>query len=181
MTIRFYDFADPDNDSASTESGEIYQLEFVSQDTIIEILDNQGAFDNNIGLRTFAGSSTSLSTNPINNFDYSSSELSGRYGGYYSNNKDVISSHKLFISEGETLAHNLMNYGNYLWGATGYTCGINIILLKLGAHINSLGLFDMNNRTYNNYSPQFDSQDDQRSISAGYKYAKRNKFRTLRK
>ena len=30
-----------------------------------------------------------------------------------------------------------------------YACGINILVLAMGAHANSLGLFDLNNRKYN--------------------------------
>ena len=53
--------------------------------------------------------------------------------------------------------------------------------LQGGAHANSLGLFDLNNRKYNGYPPQFDSRDDQRSIYAGYKHARKYNFRTLLK
>ena len=75
-----------------------------------------------------------------------------------------------------------MNYGNYLWGASGYTFGFPLFILKTGANINSLGLFGhRTNRLYNGYYPQFDSKDDQNSIKAGFEHAKRNKYRNYRK
>ena len=68
-----------------------------------------------------------------------------------------------------------MNYGNYQWGATGYTCGYHLSILKISAHINSI----MNSR-YNGYMPQKDSADDQKSIAAGYHYAYMNNFRKIK-
>ena len=39
----FYDFADPENDPASIESGDITEIKFISQDTVVAMLDNQMA------------------------------------------------------------------------------------------------------------------------------------------
>lgn len=53
--------------------------------------------------------SSSLNIDPNHSFDYSSSELSGRYNGEKQSN-GMIESPYLFITEGESLAQNIMNY-----------------------------------------------------------------------
>ena len=35
-------------------------------------------------------------------------------------------------------------------------------------------------RNYNGYTPQFDSEDDQKSIKEGFEYAKQNSYRQHR-
>ena len=65
-----------------------------------------------------------------------------------------------------------MNFGNFLWGASGHTLGFSGITLHLGAHYNSIY-----NSTTNAYDPQFDSKDDQLSISRGVEFYKQNLFR----
>jgi hypothetical protein len=68
-----------------------------------------------------------------------------------------------------------MNFGNYLWGATGQVAGFGLGELKTGANVNSL----LNPRS-NGYKPQLDSKDDQRSIKQGYLHAKKNNYRNKR-
>ena len=64
---------------------------------------------------------------------------------------------------------------------TGYTYGIPLFVLKIGAHLNSLGFFGkIGTRSYNGYTPQFDSEDDQKSIKEGFEYAKQNSYRQHR-
>ena len=36
----FYDFADPENDPASIESGDIMEIKFISQDTVVAMTKN---------------------------------------------------------------------------------------------------------------------------------------------
>lgn len=69
-----------------------------------------------------------------------------------------------------------MNFGNYLWGATGYTVGFDYADLQIGAHANSL----LNSRR-NGYPAQLDSKDDQLSIIKGIYHAQMHKYRNLRK
>jgi len=78
----------------------------------------------------------------------------------------------LFIPEGDNTAHNHMNFGNFLFGAAGYSLGIPKITLKLGAHYNSLF-----NSGSNNYKSQLDSKDDQFSISKGVDFSMQNLLR----
>ena len=176
---RFFSFADPINDPIAIDNGEITKLILVSEKTVLEMLSNQGTFDPSISFLDFINSSNSLNINDFS-FDYTSSELANRYNSYMFDNE--IRSNYLFITQGDKMAHNLMNYGNYLWGASGYTFGIPLSVLKAGAPLNSIGLFGKKtNRTYNGYNPQLDSVDDQRSIKEGYRYAMRKKYRNYRK
>ena len=81
-TYTFYDFADPENDPASIESGDITEIKFISQDTIVAMLDNQGAFDFNGNILDFAKASASDRGSTTSNFDYTYSELYNKYKGY---------------------------------------------------------------------------------------------------
>lgn len=77
---------------------------------------------------------------------------------------------------GDYTSYNLMNFGNYLWGATGYVVGLNYDILQGGAHLNSIL-----NPEKNGYVRQWDSKDDQRSIKLGIFHAYTNKYRRYRK
>lgn len=78
----------------------------------------------------------------------------------------------LFLPEGDRVVHNHMNFGNYLWAASGYTLGFDFADLQIGAHLNS-------KFNSNGYKSQWDSKDDQRSIKLGAYYALKNLFRNL--
>ncbi|MBW8687482.1 RHS repeat domain-containing protein [Chitinophaga rhizophila] len=64
-------------------------------------------------------------------------------------------------------AHNHMNFGNYLFGLASEAMGFTLLETAGGAHYNSLF-----NSKSNNYEPQLDSGDDQRSIKLGFEYGK---------
>ena len=59
------------------------------------------------------------------------------------------------------LAHNAVNFGNFLWGAAAQAAGVPLWIACLGAHIN--------NMRHNHGHP--DSDDDQLSIRAGYHFS----------
>ena len=59
----------------------------------------------------------------------------------------------LFLVDG--VAHNHMNFGNFLFGAAGKALGLISFELRMRAHWNSLA-----NSSSNGYRPQFDSDDD---------------------
>ena len=80
----------------------------------------------------------------------------------------------LFLPEGDYTAHNHMNFGNYLWGASGYTLGFSIGTLQIGGHVNSV-----KNPGSNGYPRQLDSKDDQNSIKKGAFHAHQFKYRTI--
>lgn len=108
-------------------------------------------------------------------FDYSYSVLREKYPDASFNPKNMTSN-SLFLPEGDNTAHNFMNFGNYLWGASGYTVGFDYFGLQAGAHVNSL----LNSRR-NGYPAQRDSKDDQRSIIKGIYHAQSHNYRKLRK
>lgn len=78
-----------------------------------------------------------------------------------------------FLPEGDGYAHNTLNFGNYLWSASGRALGFTEKELKTGANWhNKYYLFsgDLGND---------DSPDDQFSISRGVKFA--NKYDLMNK
>ena len=163
-------FADPNSDSRRIN--ENTKLICLNENQIREIINGQGGFTSSIS--DFVKESVGGG-----NFDYSVSVLSGYSNGAqeYSSKGNRESSGSelispiLFIPEGQNVAHNLMNFGNFLWGATGASLGVKPMILKMGAHANSLL-----NSTKNGYRPQFDSSDDQRSITLGIDYAKQHHY-----
>ncbi len=183
QTFDFFDFADAVNDPKAIDNGIITNVLVVGEQDLHGFLESQGTFDSNLNCMDFVRASNSKSIDSSHNYDYSASVLAGYYGGTTYNNSPEIVSHYLFIPQGDRMAHNLMNFGNYLWGATGYTMGIPTAVLLIGAHLNSLGVFTKLNqaRDYNGYRPQFDSIDDQRSIAAGASHARNNAYRQNRK
>lgn len=114
MVVNYYDFADPINDPLLIDSGKITNINFISEQQVYNMLERQGAFNTTTNVMTFVKNSNFLSVDSCSSFDFTVSELAQLYSV---NNIDGETQSKyLFITEGETTAHNLMNYGNYLWG-----------------------------------------------------------------
>ncbi len=162
ITYKFYSFADPVDDPNNIEEGIITQFIAVSESKIQSMLENQGAFDSNIF--SFAWNSQGRKK-----FDYSAIVLPFEYPGSYFDGKN---SNSLFLPEGGHTVHNFMNFGNFLWGATGYAVGLNYAALQAGAHLNNIL-----NPQRNGYKRQWDSEDDQRSIRLGIFHAQQNNYR----
>ena len=162
----FINFADPINDARDIDNGIINRLVFVNEQNIQSMLAEQGAFDSN-------KLNFGIESQGNGNFDYSFTVLPQKYPEAHFNG---IDSNSLFLPEGDNTAHNFMNFGNYLWGATGYTVGFGYTELQIGAHLNSKF-----NSKRNGYSSQWDSEDDQRSIIKGIYHAKSQNYRRLRK
>jgi hypothetical protein len=163
---QYFNFADPVNDSKGIRDGSIDRLVFVSEKDMQSMLDEQGAFESgklNFGIESFGGG----------DFDYSFTALPKKYPEA---NFDGENSNSLFLPEGDNTAHNFMNFGNYLWGATGNIVGFDYGGLQTGAHANSL----LNSRR-NGYPAQRDSKDDQRSIIKGIYHSQTHNYRKLRK
>ncbi|MDI6833536.1 MAG: hypothetical protein QMD02_06815, partial [Bacteroidales bacterium] len=166
---QYYDFADPVNDTKDIENKVITKVVFVSDKQIKSMLNSQGAFES--GMFNFCWESQGGGGG---DFDYSFTVLPNIY---HNANFDGSKSNSLFIPEGDYMAHNFMNFGNYLWGATGgYTVGFEYGELQLGAHFNSLF-----NSARNGYPSQWDSKDDQRSIIKGAFHAQTHDYKSLRK
>ncbi len=169
---QYFNFADDVNDPKDIRDGIINKLVFVSNNEIKDILTSQGAFnyDNKNSALNFYQNSKGGQP-----FDYSYSTIPDKYGAQGASSDPLITpSRILFLPEGDNTAHNHMNFGNYLWGASGFTLGFSFGTLQAGAHVNSL----LNFRS-NNYSPQWDSPDDQNSIKKGAFHALQFKYRTI--
>jgi RHS repeat-associated protein len=163
---QYFNFADPVGDSKDIMNGTIASITFVSEEDIQAMMSEQGAFETgkaNFGWESQGGG----------DFDYSNTIMIKKYPGADYNG---TSSNTLFLPKGESTAHNFMNFGNYLWGATGYTVGFGYGELQVGAHANSLL-----NPGRNGYPSQLDSKDDQRSIKNGIYHSQSNGYRQLRK
>lgn len=68
-----------------------------------------------------------------------------------------------------------MNFGNFLWAATGMSAGYRMGFLQFGGGINSR----FSSRR-NGYPSQPDSIDDQFSIAQGFYYADRRQWNTTK-
>ena len=78
----------------------------------------------------------------------------------------------LFLIDG--VAHNHMNYGNFLYGAAGKALGLSVLELQMGAQWNSLS-----HPSSNDYPSQFDSRDDQKSIRLGVRHANQHGYKDM--
>ncbi|MES2389178.1 MAG: hypothetical protein V4543_14340 [Bacteroidota bacterium] len=165
-----YKFASPETDPEDIASGKINSVSFVSLEKISKMLGKAGAFDSenrNNGLSYLLNNSEGN-----HKLDFSYSAIPKEFPEASDYPLDAPSP-MLFIPEGgDGYVHNHMNFGNFLWGASGHSLGIDILTLRLGAHFNSLA-----HPTTNGYTGQFDSEDDQRSINSGVNYAARNLLR----
>ena len=166
LTYDFFDFADPIHDPEDIDNGIINTIIRVSSEEVFSMLSSQGAFSK--GPHSLAFESTRGDA-----FDYSFSLLKNVYAKNVLKIKEGnIQSNALFLPDGEKTAHNLMNFGNFLWGATGYTLEYPENVLLFGADVNSrLG------GKRNGYGYQPDSPDDQLSITLGIRFAKKNQYR----
>jgi hypothetical protein len=167
-----FEFADPATDSKQIQDGTINKLIFVSDAEMKGMLTSQGAFnygDKNNPFKFYSNSTGG------ENFDYSYSVIPTIYGSQGANQYPLDNpSSVLFLPEGDYTAHNHMNFGNYLWGASGYTLGFSVGTLQVGGHINSI-----KNPGSNGYPRQWDSKDDQNSIKKGTFHAQQFKYRTI--
>ena len=98
--------------------------------------------------------------------DFSVGPLLEDYQRYGASGDAVAPSLVYFLPEGDNVAHNQFNFGNFLYGFSGRQLGVALSMLKIGGHINSLV-----NSAQNGYKPQLDSSDDQYSIEKGYFYS----------
>jgi RHS repeat-associated protein len=164
-----YQFADPDADPKAIADGTINKVVFVSVAKAGDIMGQAGAFD--ATNRENEWSYLNTESKGGGKLDFSYSAIPTEFPGASSDPLTTPSS-MLFLPEGDGYAHNHMNFGNFLWGASGHSLGFSETTLRAGAHYNSV----MNPGT-NGYSRQLDSKDDQRSISRGVNFSKTNQFR----
>jgi RHS repeat-associated protein len=159
---KFYNFADA-NDANEIKKGVINRLVFVEESTIKKMLDRSGALNRDNGFAYLKKEGIGGGK-----FDFSYTSIPYYFKGA-STNPLKKASQMLFIPEDAgNVAHNHMNFGNFLFGAAGACLGFDATTLRLGAHYNSIF-----NSGKNGYKPQFDSADDQLSIQLGAIYGYR--------
>jgi uncharacterized protein RhaS with RHS repeats len=162
-----FSFADPINDPAAIDKGEITQVVEVGDEAIANTLNESGVNNGqNQDNRVDFILNESNATNP---------EGSGKMdyvitGSVKVDGKDIKlanSSNTLFLTSTESgkVAHNNSNFGNFLWGAGVKSLGIPKFTAKLGAHYNNFFHDPKHKGT-------LDSKDDQYSISLGYERKK---------
>jgi len=167
-----YQFSDPVSDTKEIRNGTINKVVFVGKNQIKSMLNQQGAFepDNKDNWSNFYKESKGG-----HKFDYSYSVIPSEFASEGASfNPLKKPSPMLFIPEGDNTAQNHMNFGNYLWAASGFTLGFSYSTLQLAGHANSVI-----NPGSNGYKSQLDSADDQRSIIKGANYSDRNNFRAI--
>ena len=163
--LKDFTFADPKHDIQNLKDGTITKVQFVNESEINQMLSRAGAFDkenktyNNSTLDRYKYIHEHGQGNGL--FDFAVTAIPYFY-------EDAGRS--LFLVEG--VAHNLFNFGNFLFGAAGEAIGLSLDELSAGAHYNSLV-----HPRKNGYLPQFDSKDDQYSIKMGFYYAKKNNYK----
>ena len=181
-TLRRFRFADPKHDVEDLENGTITRVHFVDNETIYNMLFEAGAFDE--ANRDKPGDFLLREGIGGGDFDFSYTAIPSLYIEGVSSDPKTRPSSVLFLVEG--MAHNHMNFGNFLYGAGGATLGVHKGALLAGAHKNSrfpstgdgkrIPHGEANN---NGYTPQWDSKDDQRSISVGYYHARRLSYHQM--
>jgi hypothetical protein len=161
-----FKFADPVHDVADFESGTMNRIVFVQESEVEKMLGDAGAFAN----KSYVDAIKYLKAEGKGGkkFDFSYTAIPSMYPGASS---DPLSSPSpmAFVIDG--VAHNHMNFGNFLFGAGGGALlgdkfGFSGLVLRGGAHYNSY-----RNTSTNGYASQWDSGDDQFSIYMGYRHS----------
>ncbi len=173
--ILSFKFADPKNDVKDLKNGTLQKIQFVEEKDVVSMLSKAGVFDEK--------NKTANNTLPDrysyvlhegkggHKMDFSYSATPDQYEGTSKNPLDTPSS-VLFLIDG--VAHNHMNFGNFLFGAGGKALGLTSFELRMGAQYNSIF-----NPGSNNYKPQFDSTDDQFSIRMGVRHARQHHYKEM--
>ena len=176
--LQSFKFADPKHDVTDLKAGIIDRVQLVQENEIISMLSKAGAFSEenktfNVG-SGYRYDYIKQEGRSGGKFDFSYNRVTGIPAHYPDVSFDPLSqpSNMLFIVDG--VAHNHMNYGNFLYGAAGRALGLSLIELQLGAQWNSLAY-----PSSNGYRRQLDSRDDQRSIRMGVQHANTHAYRSM--
>ena len=171
--ISSFRFADPENDIAELKNGTITKIQFVQENEILSMLSKAGAFneENKVENTESRYGFIMREGKGGGKFDFS---YTGIHNQFPEASTDPLRkpSPMLFLVDG--VAHNHMNFGNFLFGAAGKALGLNSFELKMGAQLNSLI-----NSSSNGYRSQFDSRDDQFSIKMGVRHARRHGYKSM--
>jgi RHS repeat-associated protein len=169
--IQKFSFADTKNDVADIKAGIIKKIEFVKEEDISKMMAKAGVFnpDNKIESSGDRYSYIKKEGKGGGKFDFSYTGIPQMYPGA---SKDPLNSPSSMIFLVDDVAHNHMNFGNFLYGAAGSGLGLSLPELLAGAHFNSV-----RNSSTNGYKRQLDSMDDQYSIMKGFDYGYDNYYK----
>ena len=173
----YFSFADYTHDTQALRDKTITKLEFVEANDVYEMLNKAGAFapehqgpyDGMVYLYRQAqgGGQFDFSLTKIPFHDWGQNI---KFDGSPKNNK----TNTIFLVRDQKVAFNHFNFGNFLYGAGGQALGLDLGVLLVGGHYNSLV-----NSDKNGYSGQLDSYDDQMSIGWGYNFAKKRNYNEI--
>jgi hypothetical protein len=175
-------FADPTNDVKDIQNGTITKLVFVTEKDVRLMVARAGGFDHenkteNRGLNYYDryGYIAKEGTGG-GKMDFSYSQIPLLYPDASKTPLDPQTLSPLIFLVGD-VAHNQMNFGNFIFGATGQAMGFFQLELLAGAHKNSRFPEDASGKRIpdgqvgpNGYQPSWDSADDQFSIKQGFKF-----------
>jgi len=173
-------FADPVNDVKDIQNGTITKLVFVTASDVQLMVARAGGFDHenktaNRGLN-YNDRYGYIAREGTGNgkMDFSYTQIPKLYPDASKFPLDVPSPLIFLVGN---VAHNQMNFGNFMFGATGQAMGFFQTELLLGAHKNSrFPEYSDGTRVPsgqigpNGYPPSWDSADDQFSIKQGFKF-----------
>jgi RHS repeat-associated protein len=165
-------FADPKQDVKDIQSGVINKLVFVKESEISSMVAKSGAFTaaNKTENNTTADRYKYIKQEGVGGgkLDFSYTAIPTTYPGASTQPLTTPSSMMFLVGN---VAHNHMNFGNFLFGAAGQALGHSLLELSVGAHYNSV-----KNPGSNGYSRQLDSNDDQFSIKSGFVFANNRNY-----
>jgi len=165
-------FADPKQDVKDIQSGVINKLVFVKESEISSMVAKSGAFTaaNKTENNTTADRYKYIKQEGVGGgkLDFSYTAIPTTYPGASTQPLKTPSSMMFLVGN---VAHNHMNFGNFLFGAAGQALGHSLLELSVGAHYNSV-----KNPGSNGYSRQLDSNDDQFSIKSGFVFANNRNY-----
>ncbi len=173
--ILSFKFADPKNDVKDLKNGTLQKIQFVEGKDVVSMLSKAGVFDE----KNKTANNTLLDRYSYvlhegkggHKMDFSYNAIPDQYEGVSTDPLDAPSP-VLFLIDG--VAHNHMNFGNFLFGAGGKALGLTSFELRMGVQFNSIF-----NPGSNNHKPQFDSKDDQFSIRMGVRHARQHHYKEM--
>jgi hypothetical protein len=173
ITQQYYTLADQENDYNDIKNGTINKVVSVNKEQINQMLKNSGATNpvNGIpGVNLLYMNNNSDKKDNLSGTEYGKLDFSFRGIPQMFDKQGAVSnpnnypSPLLFIPEGDTHAHNQMNFGNFMWGAAANSLNVPLGTALTAAHINS-----------RKTTGEWDSKDDQLSITLGWQYRQRTR------
>ncbi|MBP6456002.1 MAG: hypothetical protein KA275_04660 [Chitinophagaceae bacterium] len=171
-----FKFANPSNDAKDIQKGTITKLVFVNDVDIKLMVAMSGGFehDNKTANRKLSERYSYIMSEGVggHKMDFSYTHIPDLYPDASKTPLDPKTPSPLIFLV-DNVAHNQMNFGNFMFGASGTAMGFFPGELLTGADYNSLNL---NRSGKNGYKPQLDSRDDQFSMQLGMKFANKKGY-----